>query len=85
MINLLAISLTAGISNRLREGDELLVRELQGFPELRTIDRSSKHGSEAFGGAEQIYVLSDKAGINAAVETSLFGTSCARHGRHRQG
>ena len=71
-------ALAAGISNRLREGDELLVRKSQVLPELGTVDRSPKHGSEPFGGAEQIDVLSDKAGIGAGVETALFGSN-VRH------
>lgn len=48
------------------------------LPELGTIDRPPKHGSEPFGSTEQIHILSDKAGIGSGVETTLFGSN-VRH------
>src|SRR5664280_1221199 len=70
--------LGAGVSHALRKCHELLVRQVKSLPELRTVDRSAKHGSEPFGGAEQIDVLSDKAGIDAGVKTALLGSN-VRH------
>lgn len=64
-----------GITHGLRKCHELLVRQVKGLSELRTVDRSPEHGSEPCGGAEQIDILSNKAGIDAGVETSLLGTN----------
>src|SRR5665647_3982862 len=41
--------LGAGVSHALRKCHELLVRQVKSLPELRTVDRSAKHGSEPFG------------------------------------
>src|ERR1035437_4959003 len=65
--------LGARVSHGLRKCHELLVRQLKGLTELRTVDRPPEDCCEPFGGAEQIDVLADKADIDRGVETSLFG------------
>src|SRR5664280_620694 len=60
------------VSHRLREGHELLVRELQGPGELGLIDRSAKDRAKPLRSAEQIDVLADEAGIDRGVEAALL-------------
>ncbi len=51
-------------TDRLGEGDELLLGQLQGAVERRIIDGAAKHARESLGGAEEIDILADEAGVD---------------------